>query len=130
MFPDVDSLAVVKGAPWKQTDYDDDDVDAPIIGLMFQILIGNTQKKAYGGTLKAIDRKMGDLVRGFKTGESPLYLVYVTGNSEGFGPNQLNYAKNKEGHAYTSSTLPPDLKRIKQFAVSFEGLVSKIDNSR
>ncbi|CAB9521863.1 hypothetical protein SEMRO_1241_G255460.1 [Seminavis robusta] len=123
MFPTVDSLAVVKGAPWKQADDDDDDVDAPIIGLMFQMAIGNTHKKAYSGTLKAIDQKMGDLVPGFKTGESPLYLIYVTGNAEGFGPNQLNYAKNKEGHAY--GALPSDLKRIKQFAVSFEGLVSK-----
>lgn len=114
-FPAVDSIAVLESIPWAQPD----ETGGGVVGIMFQMAIGTSHKLAQGKTLQDIDSAMAEHVETFTAGTSPLYLVYVTESAGSFQSNCLNYT-TREKNAYKN--LPPDLKRIKQFAISFKKL--------
>jgi hypothetical protein len=91
------------------------------IGIMFQMTVSHHKHKLpQGNTIREVDKKMGDLVDGFETGKSPLYLVFVTDSADGY--RWHNYTK-PDGKEY-KSTLPRDLARIQQVAISFRTLPS------
>ena len=114
-FPAVDSIAVLESIPWAQPA----ETGGGVVGILFQMAIGTSHKLAQGKTLQDIDRAMAKHVEEFTAGTSPLYLVYVTESADSFQSNCLNYT-TREKKAYKS--LPADLKRIKQFAISFKKL--------
>ena len=114
-FPAVDSIAVLKSIPWAQPI----ETGGGVVGIMFQMAIGTSHKLTQGKTLQDIDSAMATRVGEFTAGTSPLYLVYVTESADSFQSNCLNYT-TREKRAYQN--LPADLKRIKQFAISFKKL--------
>lgn len=66
-----------------------------------------------------VDRKMAQLVRGYVSGKSPLFLVVVTDSSDGF--HYHNYTMSN-GSAYAK--LPKGISRVRQLALSFNPLPS------
>jgi hypothetical protein len=143
-FPAIDSFAVLDSTPWTAIDTKDDEgdcgheavaekvtsaEDAHVtrvggpIGIMFQMTGSHHKHKPpQGKTIRDVDKKMGELVEGFETGKSPLYLVFVTDSADGY--RWHNYTK-PDGYAYKSG-LPTDLARIQQLAISFRTLPSLI----
>jgi hypothetical protein len=143
-FPDIDAIAVLEPAPWQAvSDEADEETDsseakdeeksseakeeAPsCIGIMLQMAVGGGHKSAQGKTLVDIDKKMGDLVEGYTSGEnvSPLCLIYVTEKADGW--TYRPYVKKEEGKSggtvYQKGRMPKALNKIKQFAMSFPKL--------
>lgn len=132
-FPAVDAVAVLDEDPWTSAEETAEETVAATatnsqptqpIGIMFQTAIGDTHKLAQSKTIDYIDKAMADKVEGFKRGESPLYLIYVTQNAASFGQLNDTYTANGEsgsGKAYKNrNTMPVYLKRIRQFAISFK----------
>lgn len=141
-FPAIDSFAVLDSPPWTAIDMKDDEEDCDHeavgekvtsaedahvtqvggpIGIMFQMTVSHHKHKLpQGNTIRDVDKKMGELVEGFETGKSPLYLVFVTDSADGY--RWHNYTK-PDGKAYKSA-LPKELARIQQVAISFRTLPS------
>lgn len=136
-FPAIDSFAVLDSPPWTAIDMTDDEEDCDHeaagekftsakdahgtqvrgpIGIMFQMTVSRHKHKLpQGNTIKNVDKKMGELVEGFETGKSPLYLVFVTDSADGY---QWHNYRKPDGKAYKSA-LPKELARIQQVAISF-----------